>query len=938
MNINNMDQMINCSLCPNMCRFDCPAAAALKRESATPAGRMRLAVMLERGEIEASPEIYQHLFQCLGCKNCEVWCPFAGLSVSELLYPYRMRAAAQGMAPQAVYELNEKLKEHRALFPQLEMLPLTASPGSDVLLFAGCTYRARRPAAVQAAFNIIKSAGINVTMLPGETCCGFPAGCLGFTETSRSLAEQTRTSIIESGARTLVTMCPECLAAFTRKYSEIGLGLDIEVLHFTQYVLRLIEAHSLDPQELDLSVVYHDPCVLGRGLEIYDEPRQVLAAIPGLNCQEARFNRDKAHCCGAGQLFEQCFPGAAREIAGRRSRELEESNARAIVTSCPFCEDMLSRTSRIPVYDISELLWAALDPGARKDLIIHEQACLALNNSSDLKGLDIGVAVENGIVTLRGQVDSWEQVVSAGHLVGSLPGIISVVNNLEVPGLKRTWTPADLPGASGVEHEPADVVIIGAGVIGCAIARELSRYRLNVVLLEKEADVCCGTSKANNGMIHPGLLVTPGTLKARLNVRGAELYPEIARELDFPYNRCGLLGLVKNESEMFLLDLLKAQAEANGVPGFEILRSREEVLLKEPNVDDNVIGGFFCPTAAMTSPYQVTIAYAENAVQNGVRLHLETTVTALKLEANRVTGVVTDKGFFPARYVINAAGLYADIIAAMAGPPEFTIHPRKGELVILDNKYRNSFRPCMAEVTLQLDPYTKGGGIMMTVDGNVELGPTAVEVPDREDLSTSSEGLQRVIKKFEGLARGVDTKAVIAYFAGLRAATYTEDFHIRPSRWYHNMVNVAGIQSPGLASAPAIAEYVLNILKEEGLEFIPRDDFNPYRKEMRHFRDLPLDARQELIRQDRRYGRIVCRCEQVTEGEIVEAINRPVPATTLDGIKRRTRAGMGRCQGSFCTPRVVHILARELGIPVEKVTKDGAGSWLFAGQTKIGGI
>ncbi|MGE5417178.1 MAG: FAD-dependent oxidoreductase [Acidobacteriota bacterium] len=940
MDQNNLVQMTNCAICPNMCRFDCPTTAALKRESASPSGKMRLGVMLEKGMLEPSAELFDHFYQCIGCKACDSWCPFEGLSVSELLNILRAQGAAQGLAPQPVYKIKEDLERWNTLFPQEEMLTLPVNdPGTpEVLFFAGCTYRAKRPQAVTAALNIIKSAGVKVSVIQDETCCGFPSGCLGLVQTSATVARKTVQSIMASGAKILVTSCPECYSAFSKRYPEIGINMGVEVLHFTQYAERLISEGKLSPGKLEGKLVYHDPCVLGRGVEIYDEPRNVLGKIDGLQVCESLYSRDKAHCCGAGQVYEWLQPEAAQEIAAGRAEELQNTEAEAVVTSCPFCEDLLGRAADMTVMDVAEVLWASINTQAGEDFALLKKAQAALKNDARLREQLITVKVDRAMITLKGKVDSWDLVVDAGHLAGALPGVYSVVNDLATPNEPGQVVHFPMANIEGLPFkEPSDVVIIGGGVVGCAIARELSRYDLKIVLLEKESDVSCGTSKANNGMIHPGIFVTPGTLKAHLNVKGNQMYDQAAAELDFPLKRCGLLGVVADEKEMFLLDLIKGVADQNGVP-VDILRTREEVLNKEPNVVDNVVGGFFSPTAAMTSPYKVTVAYAENAVHNGVDLLLETTVTGIDTENGQVQQVITNKGVFPARYVINVAGLFADEVAEMAGPAEFTIHPRKGELLLFDKKYHDLFEPCMAEVTLKSDPHTKGGGIMMTIDGNVEFGPTAEEIWDKEDLSTSARGLETVLTRFDGIVKGLKHNSLIAYFAGLRAATYTEDFHIKPSRSVKGLINVAGIQSPGLASAPAIAEYVIDILRTEGLELTKRSDFDPIRRDIVHFKDLSKEARHAQVVQNKRYGKIVCRCEMVTEGEIAEAIHRPVPATTLDAVKRRTRAGMGRCQGGFCTPRVAHILAEELGIPTEEVTKDGTGSWLFMGRTKTGGI
>ncbi|MGE5398310.1 MAG: FAD-dependent oxidoreductase [Chitinophagales bacterium] len=921
----------NCAICPGVCRFDCSAGSVLKKETASPSGKMKLALMLGKGYLDESKELYDVFYQCLGCRSCQTWCSFKDMAVPDLLNEYKIRAVDSGLAPQPVYKMQKDLERWQTLFPKEQMTVFAAEKldNPDVLLFAGCAYRSMKPAAINAALELLKSAGVKVAILEDETCCGFPASCWGLRDTNLKLAEMTRDKIKQSGANTVVTLCPECLDSFTRRYHDAGIDMDMEVIHLVQFVERLVEEKKLAFDGLDLKTCYHDPCTLGRKAGIFKEPRHLLGMALEKEIMEAVYNREKAHCCGAGQLFEYIQPEAARALAQRRVKELEKGGAEAIVTACAFCEDMLGRVTGLPVYDVAEILWASSTSGPGRDWLLQKKMDSALARDELLKSCNIKTSVTDGIITLRGQAEDWDQVVKAGHLAGSLPGVYSVVNRLSVPGLepvKLEKTPAE---NSEVMHPAADVVIIGAGVVGCGIARELSRYDLKIVLIEKEADFCCGTSTANNGMIHPGIFVEPGTLKARLNIRGVELYPALAQELDFPFDQCGLLGVVDEPKEMFLLDLIKAAADYNGVPGVEVMKTAEGVLAHEPNLPKQPIGGFFAPTCAITSPYKVTIAYAENAVQNGVDIHLNTTVTGMEIKNGQLVEVITDHGRFPTRYTINAAGLYADEVADMTGQPEFTIHPRKGELLLLDRKMNKHFSSCAAEVTTKIDPNTKGGGIMLTVDGNIEMGPTAEEVPDKDNLSCSVTGLERIKDKFGGFLPVLKRDDIIAYFAGLRAATYTEDFHIRPSRFVKGLINVAGIQSPGLAAAPAIAEYVLGLLREEGLELNPRPDFNPIRKEKTHFKDLNNAGRQALIESDRRYGNVVCRCELVTEGDIVEALHREVPVTTLDGVKRRTRAGMGRCQGGFCTPKVAAIMAREMGVGVEEITKDGTGSWLF---------
>jgi glycerol-3-phosphate dehydrogenase len=542
------------------------------------------------------------------------------------------------------------------------------------------------------------------------------------------------------------------------------------------------------------------------------------------------------------------------------------------------------------------------------------------------------VSEEEGRVHISGSVPRWDQVVQAGHLAGTLQGVKSIVN--EITPQEPLPPPYHAPEGNPSIIDSVDVVVIGAGVVGSAIARELSRYNLRLAIVEKEADVGCGASKANNGMVHSGIVQEPYSLRSDLNVKGNAMFEELCAELDVPFRRCGLIGVILKEEELFLLDLIKARGESAGIP-VEVL-TREQALALEPTLSPETMGAFLAPTTAMTSPYKLTVAYAENAVMNGAELYLETEVTGIEQQGGRVHKVITSRGTFLTRFCINVAGIYADRVAELAGSPEFTLHPRKGELIIFDSQSA-ARHTAMATGVLALgqDPYTKGGGTMFTVDGNPEWGPTAYEVPDREDTAVTREGIDRVIDKFNPLIPGFNPRtAIINYFAGVRAATYTEDFYIAPSRHLGGLVHVAGIQSPGLVAAPAIAGYVLDILREQGLALQEKKSFDPIRRGLTYFKMLDQARQDELIRKDARYGKIVCRCEHISEGEIVEALHRPVPALNLDAVKRRTRAGMGRCQGGFCMPRVLLIMSRELGIPLEKLTKSGSGSLLFSRRTK----
>ncbi|MDN5331069.1 MAG: glycerol-3-phosphate dehydrogenase [Tepidanaerobacteraceae bacterium] len=476
----------------------------------------------------------------------------------------------------------------------------------------------------------------------------------------------------------------------------------------------------------------------------------------------------------------------------------------------------------------------------------------------------------------------------------------------------------------------ADVVIIGGGVVGCMIARELSRYQLKIVLLEKEDDVASGTSKANSAIIHAGYDAKPGTLKAKLNVRGNPLFDKICSELDVPFKRIGSLVVALTDEELKALDELLERGKINGVPGLEII-NRERLFKMEPNINKEAKAALYAPTAGIICPYELTIALAENACQNGVEIRLNSPVVDIKVENERMLSVITPGEIIHTRYVVNAAGLFADEISKMAGAEEYSITPRKGEYLIFDRRFGGIVSKVIFPTPTKI---SKGILVCPTVDGNFFIGPNSNDVQEKDDVAVTQKGIEEIVNGARRLVPDLPMRHVIASFAGLRAVSNTDDFVIEASKKVKGFVNVGGIQSPGLSSAPAIAEMVIEILKEEGLELKVKSDYNPERPQIFKFRHLSSEEKKELIRQKPAYGRVICRCETVTEGEIIDAIRRPVGARSLDAVKRRTRAGMGRCQGGFCSPRVVEILARELGISPLEVTKCGYGSEILKGRTK----
>lgn len=476
------------------------------------------------------------------------------------------------------------------------------------------------------------------------------------------------------------------------------------------------------------------------------------------------------------------------------------------------------------------------------------------------------------------------------------------------------------------------VLIIGAGITGTAIARELSRYDVDVTLIEKEADVAFGgPTKANTAIIHAGYDDKPGTLAAKLCRRGNKLWGKICSELSIPFRRIGSLVVALNDDEAGILEELMERGRINGVQGLRIIRGQTLFKL-EPHLNRDAVAGLHAPSAGVISPYEAAIALAENARMNGVKILFDTEATGIIVKNGEVKAVQTSRGTIYTRFVVNAAGLFADEVSAMAGIEEFKILPRKGEYVVYDKDLRGLVRHVLFPVPT---PISKGITVTPTIDGNLIAGPTAHDVEDKEDTATTAEGIEEVLRGAHRLVPSLSTmrEAIISCFSGLRPQPSTGDFIIRSYEDLYGFINVSGMKSPGLTSAPAVAETVVEILKEERLPLQLKRGFNPRRRGIsRPFRDLDLSKAEALIAENPSYGHVVCRCEHVTEGEVIEAVCRG--ATTLDGVKYRTRAGMGRCQGGFCTPHIIRILGRELGIRVEDVTKKGGGSKLLLYRAK----
>lgn len=475
-----------------------------------------------------------------------------------------------------------------------------------------------------------------------------------------------------------------------------------------------------------------------------------------------------------------------------------------------------------------------------------------------------------------------------------------------------------------------DVTIIGAGVIGASIFRELTKYKLKIVMLEKENDVSMGTSKANSAIVHAGYDPKEGTLMAKYNVKGNEMFDDMCRELDVPFKRNGSIIIGFDYEDMKTIKELYENGNKIGVKGLKILNS-EEVVKKEPNLNKAVKGALYAPTGGIVGPFEYTIALAENGVENGGEIKFQKEVTDIKKNSDGTFKIFTADGdMTESRYVINAAGVYGDKIHNLICEESFKIIPRSGEYFVMDKTQGR-----VVSHTIFQCPSKLGKGVLVTptVHGNLLVGPDARDIDDKEDLGTIGEGLDKIKEISMRTTDKVNFRESIRNFAGLRAEPSTGDFIIEENNKVKGFIDVVGMKSPGLSSSPAIAVGVVEILEKAGCKLEKNPFFKGRRKQIR-FMELSNKEKAEIIKSDARYGRIICRCESITEGEIVDAIKRSFGVLSLDGIKRRCRPGMGRCQGGFCSPKVQAIIAREYGIPVEEVVLEKEGAYILTGKTK----
>ena len=474
--------------------------------------------------------------------------------------------------------------------------------------------------------------------------------------------------------------------------------------------------------------------------------------------------------------------------------------------------------------------------------------------------------------------------------------------------------------------------MIGAGVIGCAIARELAKFKIKTVLLEKEPDVGSGVSKGNSGVLHTGLYYPKGSLKARLCVEGRLMFPELANQLDIPYKFCGKHVIARTEEELEDLESLKAVGVGNGAKEVTII-SGKELKEREPHLD--ALYALYSPVAGIIPPYLFTIALAENALSNGVKIHVNAEVSAIR-QVNSGYKVTTNQGVFHADFVVNSAGLFADRISAMIGIDDYELYPCRGEYLILDKSCRDLINSMVYPVPPKIAGVL-GVHLTPTLDGNILIGPSEEFISDREDTRTTKEKIRQLIEGAKSLLPSIPLNQIIYGFSAVRSKITTpeekgsRDFIIKED--VENFINMIGMESPGLTSSPAIARLVVRMIKEK-MDLEDKTDFNPIRRRITPFSETSRTEQTSLIKTNPAYGEIVCRCEHVSKVEILEALNNPISEKTISAVKYRTRAGMGRCHGGFCLPRIVEILKEEYGLSPEEIKLKNKDSSLFIGETK----
>lgn len=548
--------------------------------------------------------------------------------------------------------------------------------------------------------------------------------------------------------------------------------------------------------------------------------------------------------------------------------------------------------------------------------------------------------LENGSVFVRGKSSDWSEIVSACQAAAKKYSTTHVVNDIVYTGEQPAPTRIPSIKDNSLEGRSPDVLVIGGGISGASIARELTKWKLDVLLVDKEADLALQASGRNDGEVHPGIDLGKGSLKHKYIRRANHMYADVCRELDVPFKRVGQYVLFRNSAFKTLVALYVFWRKYHdGIEDTKLI-SGEELMRREPKLTHDTKFAMYNPSAGCVCPYGLTIAYAENAVQNGAQVSLDTAVLSMEVSAHNIISVTTNRGVIHPKIVINAAGVFAEDIAAMADDRFFSIHPRRGTNSILDQKagaYMHSVAS-IKDISVHGKTHSKGGGILHTVHDNLLVGPDAVETVEKENTETRAESIKTVFDKQTQTMPELSQRDIITYFTGVRAPTFEEDFILEAGRNTRNLIHVAGIQSPGLTTAPAVAvdmaKLAVDMLgKSKTVE--KNNNYNPIRKGVPVLREMDDETREKMIAENPDYGEIICRCEQISKGEILDALKSPICVPTVDGIKKRIRPGMGRCQGGFCSPLVTKIIAEFLGVPLSEVKKSSAESVITYGETKV---
>ncbi|MDO4153393.1 MAG: NAD(P)/FAD-dependent oxidoreductase [Clostridia bacterium] len=553
-------------------------------------------------------------------------------------------------------------------------------------------------------------------------------------------------------------------------------------------------------------------------------------------------------------------------------------------------------------------------------------------------GGTVKAAEKDGCVVLTGHLATWNEVVEACALAAEKYSTVHVVNDIVCDEVKAQEMRVPKLQDTALDGDKPDVLIIGGGISGVTIARELAKWKLDILLVEKEADLALQASGRNDGEVHPGIDLSKGSKKHYYIRKGNEMYETVCKELDVPFRRVGqYVCFNKSYLKPLVAVYCMIRKKRDGISDTELI-SGAELKRREPNFAEEFKFAISNPSSGCVCPYGLTIAYAENAVQNGARVALNTAVLGMEVQNGEIKSVTTNRGTLYPRLVINAAGVFAEDVAAMAGDRFFSIHPRRGTNSILDKK-AGAFMHSIASIKelTHSKTHSKGGGILHTVHDNLLIGPDAVETYEKENTETHRESIETVFAKQKRTMPCLSERDIITYFTGVRAPTFEEDFIIERGRKTKNLIHCAGIQSPGLTTAPAVAldieKMAVEFLKtQKAVEKNP--DYNPIRHGVPVLNEMDDESRAALIKENPDYGVIVCRCEEISKGEILDALRSPICVPTVDGIKKRIRPGMGRCQGGFCSPLVTQIIADFLGVPLSEVKKSSADAVITFGRTK----